>query len=108
MANMANGVLLDSLTTMLEVDNAAGAAITGIVLTNTDSSAVTVTLRALIGGLGAADDKTYILKEYSIGAGETFTYPLSDLKMLFADDDILQGLGSVASKIAFTVFYQYR
>jgi hypothetical protein len=107
MANIANGLLSTSDAALLTVSNAAGAAVTGILLTNTDSSAITVTLR-IRPGAESVDDKNYILKEQSIAAGETFPFPLSELKMLLADTDVLSGLASVASKVAYTVIYQYR
>lgn len=98
---LANATLTDTSAVIYTCANAAGAAVVGIIFTNTDSAARTITVHACPAAEGEADENM-ILKQLSIGAGETYVW---EYKLLLANTDTIEAFASVTSVVTATVSY---
>jgi hypothetical protein len=98
--SLANVTLADSETTLFTCANAGGTAIKAIFITNTDSSARTVTVHVCPEG-EAASDENMIMDAESIPANETIKIE----GLLLANTDVVSGFASVASVVTASASY---
>lgn len=98
---IGNQTLGATETTIFTCANANGTAVVGLTFTNTDSVARTITVYARPSAESAADENK-ILHQFSVDAGETFTF---NDKIMLSNTDVISGLASSAGVVVVTISY---
>jgi hypothetical protein len=98
------GTSASTLYTSSVVSPQIGNAITCMIICNTSGSSVNLTLYAVpnsAGSAGTASTSNMIISALPIPAGETVS--LDQEKLVLSNNDTIQGFGSTANALTFTI-----